>query len=305
MNSYEEFGLTPGSTPEEINKAHRSLARILHPDNFQDPHLRMLAERQMMRVNAAFAELAVAEIPPPPPPPPPRNAPLFAVTAVAATLGVAWLWVPSTNKPPPGAPQALPQALDSSRAPLNRGAPPPSTRRLAPRRLPKVPTVERNPALSMPEVPASQIPELAATPRPETLLKEIREIISIAPVPSKKTLAGIWVYMQPAGGVPPNIAYPTEYAELMVRENAGSLTGRFRGRNRVADKALSPVVEFRFQGGGGEDRFAWSGNAGAKGEVTLKPLPGGRIQVDWFTRQAGSVASLTSGSEILWRTGEQ
>jgi hypothetical protein len=52
MNYYEELGLTPEATPEEIHQAHRKLTKLLHPDQQTDEVLRRLAEAQMRRLNS-------------------------------------------------------------------------------------------------------------------------------------------------------------------------------------------------------------------------------------------------------------
>ena len=58
MNFYEEFGLSPSASAEEIAQAHKRLARLLHPDQLQDEDLRRLAECQMKRLNAIYAVLS-------------------------------------------------------------------------------------------------------------------------------------------------------------------------------------------------------------------------------------------------------
>ncbi|MBK5290399.1 MAG: J domain-containing protein [Acidobacteriia bacterium] len=58
MNLYEEFGLSASATPDQIRQAHRTMARLLHPDNFQDEELRQLAECQMKRINGIYTVLA-------------------------------------------------------------------------------------------------------------------------------------------------------------------------------------------------------------------------------------------------------
>ncbi len=57
MNYYEEFGLEPGASTEEVRQVYRMLVRVLHPDAQPDPQLRVVAERQMMRLNDIFATL--------------------------------------------------------------------------------------------------------------------------------------------------------------------------------------------------------------------------------------------------------
>jgi curved DNA-binding protein CbpA len=51
MTYYEELGVTPKATQEEIRRAFRNASRLLHPDLQQDPGLRQLAEMQMRRLN--------------------------------------------------------------------------------------------------------------------------------------------------------------------------------------------------------------------------------------------------------------
>lgn len=89
MDYYEEFGVSPDASPDQIRQAHKRLARLLHPDRFQDPELRRLAECQMKRLNAIYAVLADPErrreydqargqrAAGAPPPLPPTDAPAF------------------------------------------------------------------------------------------------------------------------------------------------------------------------------------------------------------------------------------
>src|SRR5215471_14571694 len=54
MNYYEEFGIPPDATSEEIRQAYKALARLVHPDVHSDQKLRNAAEREMRRINAIF-----------------------------------------------------------------------------------------------------------------------------------------------------------------------------------------------------------------------------------------------------------
>lgn len=61
MNYYEELGLTPEATPEDIHQAHRKLTKLLHPDQQTDETLRRLAEAQMRRLNSIVDVLCDSE----------------------------------------------------------------------------------------------------------------------------------------------------------------------------------------------------------------------------------------------------
>ena len=52
MDYYEELGLSPSATDEDIHKAFRTMSRVLHPDLQNDPAMRDAAALQMRRLNA-------------------------------------------------------------------------------------------------------------------------------------------------------------------------------------------------------------------------------------------------------------
>ena len=57
MNYYEELGLGQAATLQEISRAYKVLARLLHPDGQANHQVRQMAERQMKRLNEIRATL--------------------------------------------------------------------------------------------------------------------------------------------------------------------------------------------------------------------------------------------------------
>ena len=51
MDYYEELGIRPSATAEEIHRAHRRLTKLMHPDQHTDEDVKALAETQMRRLN--------------------------------------------------------------------------------------------------------------------------------------------------------------------------------------------------------------------------------------------------------------
>ncbi len=61
MDYYEELGITPSATAEEIGRAHRRLTKLLHPDQQMDEGMKSLAQTQMRRLNAMVETLSDPE----------------------------------------------------------------------------------------------------------------------------------------------------------------------------------------------------------------------------------------------------
>jgi hypothetical protein len=61
MNYYDELGVSCDCSTEELHRAYKTLARLMHPDSQVDEKLRAMAERQMTRLNEILATLSDAE----------------------------------------------------------------------------------------------------------------------------------------------------------------------------------------------------------------------------------------------------
>lgn len=376
MTHYDEFGVAPTASLDEIQRAHRNLARLLHPDHIQDEQARRVAEGQLKRLNAIYHVLIDPErrraydlqlmrlLPVPaaaalgrplPPSRPPGRWLLWAAFAAAACLAAGFQlgsWKDSGNRlgsaggdaAGPGSPLAIGTAQAAAptpnQKPGDRQGSEGSLRQLAEenrelRRALHQATIERDQALSrlaasrpffasapIPSSAAAQPPPASAVAEaaPHPPKSETRGVgVPLSPAPSSPTTAaaapsaapprysGTWIYSPPGGRHAPGDQYPAEYIEVVLMERDETLWGRYRARYKVADRALNPEVEFFFEGKprGHANRFVWTGNGGAKGEVSLKLLSDSTMSLDWFTSQLGRGLTLGSGSAVLVRRDDR
>lgn len=372
MTHYDEFGVPPTASAEEIQKAHRGLARLLHPDQIQDAALRASAESQLKRLNAIYSVLmdpvrrhhydtqivrfkgsaaGRGELK--------RLAPsaslpkrglnraatmLAAVGALGAALGAGWWWGYTHPERREATPTALPpiptelksmaprgdrpaetasdarelrrllnqviQERDAAMARLHslRGEPPHAATR-------HLPTAAAIPGLAQAATPASSAhpSPAAAEPVPSQTVAAATAVPASPPVvttaPARPRLAGTWIYSPPGGLSAPTDQYAAAYIELVLIERDDLLSGRYRARYNVPDRALSPDVEFYFEGGaptagGSERRYTWRGTAGSKGEVHLRLRNDSSLAVNWFASQLGRTLMLGSGTAVLVRRAE-
>jgi hypothetical protein len=123
---------------------------------------------------------------------------------------------------------------------------------------------------------------------------------------ARPRLGGTWIYAAGAHARPASDEqYPADYIELVLDEQEGHLRGRYRARYRIPDRALSPDVEFFFEGeAAAAAKYPWRGNGGSRGELQLRLTSENTLSVGWFTSQLGRVPSLGSGSAVLIRRQE-
>ena len=308
MTYYEELGILPSASVEEIRHAYRRLVRLVHPDQCTDEETRRLAELQMMRLNGVLAVLTddVQRAK--------YDVSLTAGRALPYSRRSVWVLIRQREfvyglgavlvlgmalilwprRPATPTPLAAPVSQTPS------AAPPKKPRYQQPRPRPQLIVSVARPA-SLPDAPA-----MAPTPSPP----EPQPVLPIEPVTSPAppaesslpaTLTGRWLFVPSLSKG--HVGYPPEYIELRLTESAGVLHGRYQARYRVTDRAISPNVAFRFDGHAGAEGglLPWHGPAGAQGEITLHLLPTGNLEVDWVAHQLGQEMALISGTATLVR----
>jgi curved DNA-binding protein CbpA len=123
--------------------------------------------------------------------------------------------------------------------------------------------------------------------------------------PANRQLAGFWFYAKPPlGQLNQNQSlYPPEYIEATIMEENGNVRGSLRSRFQIADRAISPDVNFTFMGmrNGAQVSCPWNGAGGAKGEMTLKLTSENSLRIDWMASELGTQQGLNSGTAILTR----
>jgi curved DNA-binding protein CbpA len=350
---YEELGVAPGASPEEIRDAFRLFVRLLHPDQQTDPQLREIAEQQMRKLNRIYAVLSDPEsrrsyddvldggFSPPVilnSSPSPELSRLISRMAWAAAIVVsagllAWLAYDNT----PGAsirtsdPNAA-MATTLASAPTSLSKPggdgdSDASRVFQLRSELRAAIVERDAVISelnklrgtsdiharQGSQSGSSWPLDGAGPGPAVTMTELPtapKLPAIAPLsrierPATQHFGGFWFYAKPVEGQTNKnrSLYLPEYIEANIVEENGMIHGRYRSRFVIADRAISPDVNFAFSGttGGTQCNCQWTGGGGAHGDLTLKLTSENSMRIDWIATELGSQQGLGSGTAVLTR----
>jgi curved DNA-binding protein CbpA len=326
MTYYEELGISADASAEEIRQAHRRLVKLLHPDQHQDDEdLRRLADLQLMRVNALVAELLdssareaydarlragsgpVAALPSPPDRPA-HSIYRWAACVISGLAIVALLGVRSPTDVVRTAPGVSASGLgpaeqrETAKGRSRKSAAVPGSQAAVPEVRTHTPPVEQQDPPSPAELradPEKPVAPQAAQPHHSYDAPPANPDGSGQGAPS---LSGIWLY---AGGKPSELdkdLYRPEFIELRLRENGGLLHGDYRSRYAVTDLAITPSVNFTFEGKATGESWRWRGTGGATGTLTIRQLHRNAIQVDWRVTDFGANgAGLEFGTATLVR----
>ncbi len=121
---------------------------------------------------------------------------------------------------------------------------------------------------------------------------------------SRGPWVGTWLYSKSSTNASGNLAYRPEYIEMIVKpQESGKISGRYLGRYQVPDQALSSEVRFAFEGaiGDGTTLLPWRSSDGAEGQVRMKIVSDGSVEVTWYTTRFGTSRKLASGTAVLRR----
>lgn len=326
---YDELGVAPTASPEQIRDAFRLFVRLLHPDQQTDPQLKEIAEKQMRKLNRIYDVLSDPEnrrrydeiLETDFAPPIILNAPSPAVRRLSATL--AWgaaivvsagllIWLASENTP------GLPgRALDPSLAPAAASTFAPTSSRKAAadqesqlRSDLKAAIVERDAAIQ-------ELNKLRADPDSRT--RQALQSGSTSPAEGTEAKPALIMTELPSASKLPVLSNSApsraekaatrqmagswfyakprdgrtdkpEYIEATITEEGGVLHGRYRATPRD--------VSFTFTGtpNGSHCNCRWTGAAGARGELTLTLTSENSMRINWSASELGN-----AGTAVLTR----
>lgn len=330
MTYYDELGLNPTASPDEIHRAFRRLTKLLHPDRQQEEATKALAEAQMRRAIHVFKVLsdplqrsaydaslstqtdridvgvALSD----------AQSPLVT-SAILAGIFMGCLLTYCAGR----ALQTPPRELMVTRSANSFASPqsvsktqvPPKIVReskVAAQRVPSGVAVQQEHShneassiqASVPTAPVPIVPQSSEPPTDDVLssvpgsLPILRSENLTKPRP---LLSGIWLHSKDPKDKPAAWQYSAEYVELRLSEQFGEVVGTYRSRYRISDRALKPEIAFRFRGPVDATEFPWEQSGGARGVIRLQLQGEHQMEASWRVLQGSATSGLTAGSATL------
>lgn len=326
MSYYEDFGLPPNASPEQIREAYKLLVRLMHPDHQTDPALKWAAEGQMRRINKAYAVLSDPErrrqYDAGPIAPLERTAPLVIRTphavvvrthlqaapllwigAAVLSLGaIVWL---ATQGQLTTVPTRTARASSAEPHPQEQHAssdlPPTRTRVGTPVPPPSVSEAQRAPEPEQAAVPVPPVeaPPLAVAPAFTPPQFPAPELARLPP----NHFGGFWALPHEKNYQRQSGQYPPQFIEATITEHEGLIHGKYRARYYISNRPISPNVNFEFEGTpeGGVAKLPWHGEGGSVGILDIKLLSAEEMELVWRATDFGQVLGLASGTAVLMR----
>jgi hypothetical protein len=336
MDFYEELGVSRTASAAEIRKSYKCLTLLLHPDQQQNPEVRALAESQMKRINEIIAiltdperrriyddtlsgkALVVRQIQPVssiPWIPWIRNNQGWMLVGVAfVLLLISPLLVPIFDSARSSDKMHGPAALSSASARVPEKKEPASSSkartdsRLGGLSFQPSPNGIGKPSSAVDIIIPSPAPPSAADPSISVPPSAPIQVVAPLPLPSAPaapralaTLAGRWVYTPDPSDLEDPKLYPAEYVELSIVPQGSAVRGVYHARYKLPDHTLNSRVAFTFEGPMEGTSFAWQGDSGAQGEITMRLQSADTLKVNWFATKMGPALSLGSGNATLYR----
>jgi hypothetical protein len=331
LSYYEDFGISPDASPEQVREAFRILVRLLHPDQQTDPVLKRAADGQMRRILRAYAVLSdpeqrrqydgellsLLERPAPVVIRTPnavvvrtqlQRGPLLWIAAALVSLG-AILWLATEGQSSAAFRKVSARDVEPVNAPSAVEQPPnrPVERRVAQQPFPRAAVstlAAQNPA----PVPVAQVQAMEPPPPAEPLTFAAPQL----PAPAETArvvlnhFAGFWAYPHEKNFQRQSGSYPPQFIEASITENEGVIRGKYRARYYVSDRPISPNVNFEFEGkpDGSGARMAWHGEGGSQGMLEIKLLSAEEMELIWSATDFGQTLGLASGKAVLMRRPE-
>ena len=316
INYYEQLGVEPTASAEQIRETHRSLVRLLHPDQQTDMQLKAAAEAQMRILNRIYSVLSE----------PDKRArydlslrggaqnPALVLSGESvlrlklrlkrgglavggAALLAALIWSTTSAARDGQEGDEVPQRVLAK----STGSISDDSSDEVQRLRGEVRDLEnqRNRALQeLARVRGNDGPDLTAITPP------LAQPAVTKSDPARSSFGGAWYWtraMEVAGG--PVGSYHPELIEATLLEQDGVIKGSYRARYRTPDSSINPDVNFEFAAtvAGPILICPWTGPGGARGQVMVRQTSKDSLQIDWTANQLGVRQKISTGSAVLAR----